>query len=225
MSLVKKAIAEFFGTFILVLIGCGTACAVGCDARLGAGYLITALAFGVGLIAACYSVGNLSGCHINPAVSLSKLITGTLKPVEFICYVVGQCLGALAAAGILRVLFADNDRTGALGSNGLYNGSIGLSLLVEIVLTCVFVLVVLYTSESHPQGSASGLVIGLALTAVHLLGIALTGTSVNPARSLGPALIAGGDALKVVWVFWVGPLVGAAVAAVLFRVLNDKKAK
>ena len=222
MSLVKKAIAEFFGTFILVLIGCGTACAVGCDARLGAGYLITALAFGVGLIAACYSVGNLSGCHINPAVSLSKLITGTLKPVEFICYVVGQCLGALAAAGILRVLFGADS---GLGSNGLYNDSIGLSLLVEIVLTCVFVMVVLYTSESHPQGSASGLVIGLALTAVHLLGIALTGTSVNPARSLGPALIAGGDALKVVWVFWVGPLVGAAVAAVLLRVLNDKKAK
>ena len=222
MSLVKKAVSEFFGTFILVLIGCGTACAVGCDARLGAGYLITALAFGVGFIAACYSVGNISGCHINPAVSLSKLITGTLKPVDFICYVVAQCLGALAGAGVLRAIFGADS---GLGANALYGGKIGLSLLVEIVLTCVFVLVVLFTSESHSQGNASGLVIGLALTAVHLVGIALTGTSVNPARTLGPAILVGGDALKAVWVFWVGPLVGAAVAAVLFRVLNDKKAK
>ena len=221
MSLVKKAISEFLGTFILVLVGCGTACAVGVDSRLGSGYLLTALAFGVGFIAACYSVGNISGCHINPAVSLSKLITGTLKPVEFVCYIVSQCLGALLGAGVLRAFFGVDS---GLGANAVYDGKIGLSLLVEIVLTCVFVLVVLFTSESNPQGNASGLVIGLALTAVHLVGIFFTGTSVNPARSFGPAILAGGDALSGLWVFWVGPLVGGALAAVLFRVLADKKA-
>ena len=234
MSSTKKYIAEFIGTMVLVVLGCGTAMLVGCDAKNGCGYILTALAFGLVIVGMAYSVGNISGCHINPAVSLGVLISGGMSVTEFIGYIVSQCLGAFAGAGILAAIFGlggVKDQTGGFGSNGLagVNENAFAGLLVECVLTFVFVLAILgVTSKKAKHGSFGGLVIGLTLTLVHILGIGLTGTSVNPARSFGPALVAaftGNMApLGALWVFIVGPLAGAAAAAVVYKVLESKKA-
>lgn len=230
MSSTKKYIAEFIGTMVLVVLGCGTAMLVGCDAKNGCGYILTALAFGLVIVGMAYSVGNISGCHINPAVSLGVLISGGMSVTEFIGYIVFQCLGAFAGAGILAAIFGlggVKDQTGGFGSNGLagVNENAFAGLLVECVLTFVFVLAILgVTSKKAKHGSFGGLVIGLTLTLVHILGIGLTGTSVNPARSFGPALVAaftGNMApLGALWVFIVGPLAGAAIAAVTYKALE-----
>ena len=230
MSSTKKYIAEFIGTMVLVVLGCGTAMLVGCDAKNGCGYILTALAFGLVIVGMAYSVGNISGCHINPAVSLGVLISGGMSVTEFIGYIVSQCLGAFAGAGILAAIFGlggVKDQTGGFGSNGLagVNENAFAGLLVECVLTFVFVLAILgVTSKKAKHGSFGGLVIGLTLTLVHILGIGLTGTSVNPARSFGPALVAaftGNMApLGALWVFIVGPLAGAAFAAVTYKALE-----
>ena len=228
MEAIRKYVAEFIGTMVLVIMGCGTAMLVGCDAANGGGYILTALAFGLVIVGMAYCVGNISGCHINPAVSLGVLISGGMSVKDFICYVVSQCLGSIAGTGILKLIFTlgnVEDKTGGLGSNGLagVNGSAVAGLIVEIVLTCIFVLTIIgVTSKKAGHGSFGGLVIGLTLTLVHILGIGLTGTSVNPARSLGPAIFAGGDALSSLWVFIVGPFVGAALAAVIYKLLEGK---
>ena len=228
----KKYLAECIGTATLVILGCGTAMLVGCDAASGSGYLLTALAFGLTIVAMAYSIGNISGCHINPAVSLGVLLTGGMSGKEFVGYVVSQCVGALAGAGILQGIFAlggVTDMTGGLGSNGLagVGGSAIAGLLVEIVLTFIFVIAILgVTSKKANHGSFGGLVIGLTLVVVHILGIGLTGTSVNPARSFGPALVAAftgnGEPLAALWVFIVGPLVGAALAACVYKALEKE---
>ena len=226
----KKLIAEFIGTCVLVTLGCGTAMLVGCDAAAGGGYVLTAFAFGLVIVAMAYSIGNISGCHINPAVSLGVLLSGGMKVKEFVGYVIAQCLGALAGAGILAAIFSlggVTDMTGGFGSNGLagVNGSAVAGLLVEIVLTFIFVLAILgVTSKKAGHGSFAGLVIGLTLVLVHILGIGLTGTSVNPARSFGPAIVAAiagnADPIKALWVFIVGPLIGAALAACVYKGLE-----
>jgi len=228
----KKFIAEFIGTCTLVVLGCGTAMLVGCDAVNGGGYILTALAFGLTIVAMAYSIGNISGCHINPAVSLGVLLTGGMSAGEFIGYVIAQCAGALAGAGLLAAIFGlgnVTDMTGGFGSNGLagVGGNVVAGLLVEIVLTYIFVTAILgVTSKKANHGSFAGLVIGLTLVVVHILGIGLTGTSVNPARSFGPALVAAltGNAapLADLWVFIVGPLVGAALAAGIYKALEGK---
>jgi aquaporin Z len=228
----KKYIAEFIGTMVLVILGCGTAMLVGCDAANGGGYILTALAFGLTIVGMAYCVGNISGCHINPAVSLGVLISGGMTPADFIGYVIAQCLGAFVGSGILAAIFSlgnVTDMTGGFGTNGLsgVNGSSLAGLLVEIILTFIFVLTILgVTSKKANHGSFGGLVIGLTLTLVHILGIGLTGTSVNPARSLGPAIVAaisGNSApLSVLWVFIVGPFVGAALAAVVYKFLESE---
>ncbi|MCR5041443.1 MAG: MIP family channel protein [Clostridia bacterium] len=217
----KKYIAEFIGTFVLVFFGCGTAAAVGCNGAVADGaYFLTALAFGLVIVAMAYSIGNVSGCHINPAVSIAMLISKKIGIVDFIGYVVAQCLGAIAGAGVLTLFV---DKNVSLGQNGLYDGNIWLSLLIECILTFVFVLVILGVTSKTENGSVAGVVIGLSLTLVHILGIHFTGTSVNPARSLGPALFVGGDALKNVWVFILAPLVGGALAAVCYGLLDPAK--
>jgi aquaporin Z len=205
---------------------------VGCDAANGGGYILTALAFGLTIVGMAYCVGNISGCHINPAVSLGVLISGGMTPADFIGYVIAQCLGAFVGSGILAAIFSlgnVTDMTGGFGTNGLsgVNGSSIAGLLVEIILTFIFVLTILgVTSKNANHGSFGGLVIGLTLTLVHILGIGLTGTSVNPARSLGPAIVAaisGNSApLTVLWVFIVGPFVGAALAAVVYKFLESE---
>ena len=226
----KKYIAEFIGTLVLVTLGCGTAMLVGCDAVNGGGYILTAFAFGLVIVAMAYSIGNISGCHINPAVSLAVLMTGGMDAKEFCGYVVSQVLGAFAGSALLAGIFGAGsvvDKTGGFGANGLagVNGSAVAGLLVEVVLTFVFVLAILgVTSKKASHGSFGGLVIGLSLVLVHILGIGLTGTSVNPARSIGPAVFAAiygnGDPLAAWWVFIVGPLAGGALAAVCYKYLE-----
>lgn len=231
----KKYIAEFIGTLVLVVFGCGTAMLVGCNAQFGGGYILTALAFGLVIVGMAYSVGNISGCHINPAVSLGVLLSGGMTFVDFIGYVISQILGAFAGAGILAAIFKlgnIEDQTGGFGSNGLagVGGSIFAGLLVEFILTFVFVFAILgVTSRKAGHGSFGGLVIGFTLVLVHILGIGLTGTSVNPARSIGPALMAlivNGDTAPItsVWVFVVAPLAGAAAAALIYKLLEGAKA-
>ena len=205
---------------------------VGCDAAAGGGYILTALAFGLSIVAMAYCVGNISGCHINPAVSLGVLLSGGMKGKDFVGYVIAQIIGALAGAALLAAVFSlggVTDMTGGFGSNGLagVNDNAGAGLLVEFLLTFIFVLCILgVTSKKAGHGSFGGLVIGLTLTGVHILGIGLTGTSVNPARSIGPAVIAaiaGNTApLASLWVFIVGPMAGAALAAVIYKALEKE---
>jgi len=222
----KKYAAEFIGTLILTFMGCGSAMFLGCD--VPGGHLAVALAFGLAIVATAYVIGDVSGCHINPAVSLAMLINKKLSASEFAGYVIAQIIGAIAGAGLLKMLtsFGIADLTGALGSNGVANaGGIGGALIVEVILTFIFVFAILGVTSSKNNGSVAGIVIGLTLTFVHIVGIPLTGTSVNPARSIGPALLAGGDALSNVWVFILAPLVGAALAAFVFKGVAEVKAK
>jgi len=235
MKATKKYVAEFIGTFILVLMGCGTAMLVGCDAVNGGGYVLTAFAFGLAIVAMAYGVGNISGGHVNPAVSLGVFLSGGMSAADFCGYVIAQCLGAFAGSGVLALIFSlgdITDLTGGYGSNGLagVGGSALAGIIVEIVLTCIFVVTILgVTSKKQGHGSFGGLIIGLTLVGIHIIGIGLTGTSVNPARSLGPAIVAAiagnTDPIKSVWVFIVAPLIGAAIAAYLYKFLesDDKK--
>lgn len=216
MNNLKKYIAEFIGTFVLVLVACGVAVKSTCTTS--ADVLLTALAFGGVIVAMAYSIGNISGCHINPAVSVAVLINGGMKVKDFIGYVIAQFLGAIAGAAVLGVFLGDFS---ALGANNVNHG-IWQSLLIEVVLTCIFVLAVLGATSKIENSKVAGLVIGGSLALVHMLGIWLTGTSVNPARSFGPALLQGGEALACYWVFLVGPMVGGVLAALLWKFLNCK---
>lgn len=226
----KKALAEFIGTFTLVFVACGVA------ALTGGNLVATSLAFGLTIVGMAYAVGRVSGCHINPAVSLGCLLTKRMSLMDFIVYVCAQILGGFVGAllffGICKmggVFLLGNACNGVVGGTVNAGGIIG-SLLTEIVLTCIFVYVILnVTDEKAETGKIAGIVIGLTLTLVHLVGIKLTGTSVNPARSIATAfadLIYNGSttALAQVWMFIVAPLAGAALAAVLYKVLNSEKA-
>ena len=229
----RKYICECIGTAVLVLFGCGTAVITG-------NVLATALAFGLAIVAMAYVIGNISGCHVNPAVSLAMLINGKMNWVDFIFYVIAQILGAFVGAGLLYFILSQSSLVGeaggiatvGLGTNGFGEASsLGLgmwgAIVVEIILTFVFIYTILGVTASEERASVSGIVIGLTLAFVHILGISLTGTSVNPARSLAPAtlmVIAGKyTAIKQVWVFIVAPLVGSAIAAVVYRFLNKEK--
>ncbi|WP_294470717.1 MIP/aquaporin family protein [uncultured Ruminococcus sp.] len=233
MEKIKKYLAECIGTCVLVTCGCGTAMLVGCDAVNGGGYILTALAFGLVIVGMAYCVGNISGCHINPAVSLGVLIKGGMTGSEFVGYVLSQCAGSLLGSAILAIIFTlggVEDKTGGFGANGLggVNGSIAAGLVVEIVLTFIFVLTILGVTDSKAgHGSFGGLIIGLTLVLVHILGIGLTGTSVNPARSLFPAVFAAifdnSQPLKDLWVFIVGPFAGSALAAFTYKFLSAEK--
>lgn len=222
MNLLKKSLAEFTGTFVLVFFACGTAAVVGCSAENGTGYLLTALAFGLVIVAMAYSIGNVSGCHINPAVSVAMLVNGKLSFKDFIAYVIAQFAGAIAGAALLMAFVG---KESGLGANALYKGDIALSIIIEIILTFVFVIAILGVTSKTENGAVAGIVIGLSLTLVHILGISFTGTSVNPARSFGPALFVGGEALANVWVFLVAPLIGGVLAALVYKFLDSKKAE
>lgn len=223
MKALKKYIAEFIGTFVLVLFACGTAVVANCDVQNNpVGYLLTALAFGLVIVAMAYSIGNVSGCHINPAVSIAMLCSGKMTVGDFIGYIVAQFAGATAGAAVLGAILGSFDK---LGQNGLYNGDIAKSLIIEVILTFVFVLAILGVTSKVENSSVAGIVIGLTLTLIHIFGIPFTGTSVNPARSFGPALLAGGEALTNYWVFLVAPLIGGILAALVYKLIasEDKK--
>lgn len=216
----KKYIAEFIGTCILVLVGCGTAVVTSGD------IVATSLAFGLSIIATAYVIGNISGCHLNPAVSLSMLLTNKLEVQDFIKYVCAQILGAIAGTGILyAILISSEIGVDALGTNGYgtlsaINVSMLGAFLTEVVLTFIFIYTILGVTNDKKKDAISGIVIGLTLTFVHLIGINITGTSVNPARSIAPALFVGGKAIKQLWVFIVAPLVGSAIASYTYKYLN-----
>jgi len=219
----KKYIAEIIGTMVLVFMGCGSAVFLGAD--IAGGHLAVAFAFGLSIVAMAYVIGNVSGCHINPAVSLGALLDKRISLTELFGYVGAQVIGGIAGAAILMALsnIAGVDHTGALGTNGVANaGGIPGGLITEIILTFIFVYVILGVTADKSKGSVAGIVIGLTLTFVHIVGIPLTGTSVNPARSLGPAVFAGGQALTDLWVFIVGPFIGAALAALVYNLVNNK---
>ena len=221
----KKYIAECIGTFVLTLLGCGTAMFLGCNTP--AGVVGTAIAFGLTVIAMAYTIGAISGCHINPAITFAVALSGRMTWKDACGYWCGQIIGGILAGAVLLLLtkvVAAPDLTGGLGTNGVANaGGVGGALLVECIATFIFVLVVLGATDAKKgAGNLAGLAIGLTLILVHLVCINLTGTSVNPARSIGPALFAGGAALKDVWVFIVGPCVGAALSACVWNYLGKE---
>ena len=223
---IKKYIAEIIGTAVLVFMGCGSAVFLGADTA--GGHLAVAFAFGLSIVAMAYVIGNVSGCHINPAVSLAALLDKRIKGTEFVGYVISQVIGAIAGAALLFAMssIAGIDHTGGLGTNlAAGAGGIGGALLIEVVLTFIFVLTILGVTADSSKGAVAGIVIGLTLVFVHIVGIPLTGTSVNPARSIGPALFAGGAALFDLWIFIVGPFVGAALAALVYQLFKSRKAK
>ncbi len=217
MQLLKKCLAECLGTFVLVLFGCGTACVLNCTASVpNEAYFMTALAFGLVIVAMAYSIGNISGCHINPAVSIAMLVSKKMTPKEFCAYVASQFIGAIIGGALLLAFFGSES---GLGTNALYDNNIWSSMLIEVILTFVFVIAILGVTSKTSNGAVAGIVIGLTLTLVHVFGIHFTGTSVNPARSFGPAIFAGGAAFTNVWVFILAPLVGGVLAAVVYGFL------
>jgi aquaporin Z len=219
----KKYIAEFIGTLVLVFFGCGVA------VISGGNLVATSLAFGLSIVAMAYVIGNISGCHVNPAVSLAMYLSKKMTLKEFAYYVIAQILGSVAGIAILYLILNDSSiGVASLGANGygvLSTTDISLlsAIIIEVILTFVFIYTILGVTSSEKFSSVSGIVIGLTLAFVHIMGIPLTGTSVNPARSLAPALFLGGTALSQVWVFIVAPLVGSALAAVAYKFLNEEK--
>lgn len=227
MNSLRKYVAEFIGTFVLVFFACGTACVVGCSSQMGTGYLLTALAFGLVIVAMAYSIGNISGCHINPAVSIAMLVSRKMSILDFVGYIIAQFAGATAgAAALFGILGVES----GLGANALYQEDVVFTIIIEVILTFVFVLAILGVTSKPEYSSVAGVVIGLTLTLVHILGISFTGTSVNPARSFGPALFLGlfaenSTALENVWVFIVAPLAGGILAALVYMFLAGGKKK
>ncbi|MBQ0104184.1 MAG: MIP family channel protein [Prevotellaceae bacterium] len=221
----KKYLAEMVGTMVLVLLGCGTAVSLNCGCDV-ASVVGTAVAFGLAVVAMAYTIGGVSGCHINPAITLGCLLTKRISAKDAGMYMIFQVIGAFIGSAILYALvstspeLAEGTTTGANACSGtVVNG-----LIAEIVLTCIFVLVVLGTTdEKKGAGQFAGLAIGLSLILIHLVGIHYTGTSVNPARSIAPAVFQGGDALAQLWVFIVGPFVGGALAAGIWKVIGSDK--
>ncbi|MBQ6351047.1 MAG: MIP family channel protein [Methanobrevibacter sp.] len=224
----KRYIAELIGTMVLVLFGCGSAAIAG----QFLGTLGIAMAFGLSIVAMAYVIGDISGCHINPAVSIGMWIDGRMEVKDLIMYIIFQCIGAIIGIALLVAIINSSAYLGGylttgLGQNGFGTAStVGLNvvgaIIVEIILTFVFVFTVLGVTKKTENATVAGIVIGLTLAFVHIMGIPLTGTSVNPARSLAPALFMGGQALQQVWVFILAPIVGAVIAGFLYKVLSSE---
>jgi aquaporin Z len=231
MPLSKKLAAEFFGTFWLVFGGCGAAVLDAAYPQLGIGFLGVAFAFGLTVLTMVYTIGHISGCHLNPAVSIGLAVGKRFPWSELIPYIVAQVLGALAASGVLFLIASGKDGfslSGGFASNGYGAHSPGEYSLVacfvaEVVLTCFFLLIIHGATDTRVQGGFAGIAIGLALTLIHLISIPVTNTSVNPARSTGPAVFVGGWALQQLWLFWVAPIVGAALGGLIYNGLFEER--
>lgn len=231
----KKLIAEFIGTFSLVLFGCGAAVIAGISntGPSGIGLLGISLAFGLAVVAMAYAIGPISGCHINPAISIAMLVAGKLSAKDCIGYIISQVAGAIAGAGILYLLVSGKSDYGglgdwALGSNGWGEGYLGnysttAAFIAEVVFTCLFLLVIFGTTSKQGNATTAGLAIGITLVLIHLVAIPITGTSVNPARSIGPALFSGGIALSQLWLFIVAPIAGGVLGALIWKYLLETK--
>ena len=228
MSLSNRAVAEFIGTFWLVLGGCGSAVLAAAFPHVGIGLLGVAVAFGLTVLTMAYAIGHISGCHLNPAVSFGLVVAGRFKASDLAAYVIAQVLGAIVAAALLYFIASGKagfDLSGGFAANGYADHSPGgysllAALVCEVVMTFMFLIIILGATDARaPQGFAP-IAIGLGLTLIHLISIPVTNTSVNPARSTGPAVIVGGWALGQLWLFWIAPLVGAGLAGVAYRWLG-----
>jgi len=227
MSLGKRAVAEFFGTFWLVFGGCGAAVLAAGFPTVGIGFAGVALAFGLTVLTMAFAIGHISGCHLNPAVSAGLVIGKRFPASELLPYVVAQVLGAVAGAGVLFVIAsgqASFDVSGGFASNGYGVHSPGgysllAGLVAEVVLTMFFLMVIMGATDSRAPKGFAPIAIGFCLTLIHLIGIPVTNLSVNPARSTGPAIFVGGWALQQLWLFWVAPLVGGALGGGIYRAL------
>ena len=224
---IKKYLSEMVGTMVLVLMGCGVAVSLNCNPANAASVVGTAFAFGLSVVAMAYTIGNISGCHINPAITLGVWLSKRISGKEAAMYMLFQVIGAFIGSAILWVLTSNATGIEGTGANAVQAGvSVCSALIAEIVFTFIFVLVVLgSTDKEKGAGNFAGLAIGLALVLVHLVCIRYTGTSVNPARSIAPAVFAGGQALSQLWIFIVGPFVGAALSACVWNCLACNKDK
>ncbi|MEI8006047.1 MAG: aquaporin Z [Bacteroidota bacterium] len=230
----KKYFAELIGTFCLVLFGCGAAVISGMSQTgpNGIGILGIAIAFGFAVVAMAYAIGGISGCHINPAVTIGVLVAGKISGKDAIGYIIAQCVGAILGTFVLYVIISGKPdfqlKEWGLGANGWGEGYLGgymvsSAFIIEAVMTFLFIFVILGTTSKYGNGAMAGLAIGVTLMLIHLVAIPVTGTSVNPARSLGPALFAGGRALSQLWLFIVAPIVGAVIAALVWKLGFDKE--
>ena len=230
----KKYMAECIGTFSLVLFGCGSAAIAGIAGTgpSGIGLLGISIAFGFAVVAMAYAIGGISGCHINPAVTIGVLVAGKIEMKDAIGYIVAQCIGAILGAGVLYLIRIGQPgfvmKEWALASNGWGEGYLGeyntmSAFIIELVMTFLFIFVILATTSKFGNGAMAGLAIGVTLMLIHLVTIPVTGTSVNPARSLGPAIFAGGKALAQLWLFFVAPITGAVLAAAAWRFGFEKE--
>lgn len=224
----KKYISEMIGTMILVLMGCGSAVFAGNAAGAvgaGVGTLGVAMAFGLAVVAMAYTIGNISGCHINPAITFGMWLSRRIGGKDAAMYVVSQIIGAIIGSAIIYALVStgSHDGTTATGSNSYKDDMMAQAFIAEAAFTFIFVLVVLGSTDSKKgAGNFAGLAIGLSLVLIHIVCIPITGTSVNPARSIGPALFEGGVALSQLWLFIVAPLIGAALSAVAWKAISPK---
>jgi aquaporin Z len=231
MPLTNRLAAEFLGTFWLVLGGCGSAVLAAAFPGVGIGLLGVSLAFGLTVVTMAYAIGHISGCHLNPAVSVGLMVGGRFKAADLIPYIIAQVLGAIVAAGLLYFIASGKagfDIQGGLASNGFAEHSpggysLGAALATEIVMTFMFLLIILGATDKRAPAGFAPLAIGLGLTLIHLISIPVTNTSVNPARSTGPAIFVGGWAIAQLWVFWVAPIVGAALAGVVYRWISGER--
>ncbi len=231
MPLSKRLAAEFLGTFWLVFGGCGSAVLAAAFPDLGIGFAGVALAFGLTVLTMAYAIGHISGCHLNPAVSVGLMVGGRFPAKDLVPYVIAQVAGAIAAAGVLYYIASGRagfDLAGGLASNGYGEHSPGgytlaSGLAIELVLTFGFLIVILGATDRRAPAGFAPIAIGLALTLIHLISIPVTNTSVNPARSTGPAVFVQGWALSQLWLFWVAPIVGAAIAGAVYRWLGGER--
>jgi aquaporin Z len=232
MKLGNRLAAEFVGTFWLVLGGCGSAVLAAAFPQVGIGLLGVSLAFGLTVLTMAYAVGHVSGAHFNPAVSLGLLVGRRFSAKEFVPYVVAQVAGAIVAAAVLYFIASGKAGFDLAASGLAANGygdhspgkySLGAGFVTEVVMTFMFLIVILGVTDARASKGFAPLAIGLALTLIHLISIPVTNTSVNPARSTGPALIVGGWALQQLWLFWVAPLIGAALAGLAYRMIANER--
>lgn len=226
----KKYLAEFLGTFWLVLGGCGSAVLAAAYPELGIGFAGVALAFGLTVLTMAYAIGHISGCHLNPAVSIGLWIGGRFDTKDLIPYIVSQVLGGIAAAGVLYIIASGKPgfELGGFAANGYGEHSpdgygMTAALVTEIVMTFMFLIIILGATHSKAPKGMAGLAIGLGLTLIHLISIPVTNTSVNPARSTSQAIFAGGWALGQLWLFWVAPVIGAALAGVVYKFISPEE--
>ena len=229
MSIGKRASAEFIGTFWLVFGGCGSAVLAAAFPKLGIGFLGVAFAFGLTVLTMAYAIGHISGCHLNPAVSVGLCVGGRFPASGLLPYIVAQVAGGIVAAGVLYVIASGQagfDLNGGFASNGYGEHSPGgyplvSALVAEVVLTFMFLIIILGSTDSRAPKGFAPIAIGLGLTLIHLIGIPVTNLSVNPARSTGPAIFVGGWALAQLWLFWIAPIIGASIAGVVYRALFE----